>query len=760
MRQKAPRIGCFALLLLLLITAHEVQAQGAPCVGEHTEGVYLYEYTQYRGRCAFFAILQGALPNEKVLNLGTTLVGNNTASSIRIVGNYRVLLYAELGLDGASTTFVGDDPNFFNDAIGTKRASSMLVIRLPGQCNRGEGVYLFEHAHCQGRATQITENMASLFYANIGNNTASSLAIGGDYAVTVYRDANFQGEANVFVRSDADFSDNHVGNDRVSSVRIRVGGCDDLAGVYLYEHANHTGRCAKFKESSANLTFEYIKNDTASSIRMIGHYAATVYEHANYHGTTSTFTQEDPNFGGERIGHDRASSLRLEPGNMVCDGGPGVYLYALADFQGRCAKFTDDIEDLTHSSLGRDVAASIRFVGEYQAKLYSNPAFAGCVKTFTTNHRYLQPITEADPALELIGPIPEKGCLGRVRSSSIRIFGPEPEEHSIGRVQLRLWTAQAKDAATADDVVVSLNPENVTWLDSARYDDFAPVLFEQAGPTYDLLLTGVSHFKDIHWLTITKTGSDAWCISRLDLVVNGNVVYTQSFTPCHWLDHEQGHTRDLVISYSQLRQAPAWRRGTPFAQLTFSRDELEQRIEGVLGHFLHDHKEANWGDLSGRAYVEVENRKKDNQTLHVDLDLAGDSPIPFTDPEVDIDFDLQLACDQGTITLEVLNLSPSARFPWYAELAPPFPFFWLLSEYVEHRVEAEIKHGFPKIREELNLPIADCAIYIIDNNYGSFDVWIDLFPPSPTPRLSFVPLVFNAVSSAQTTRANAVSQLR
>jgi hypothetical protein len=568
------------------------------------------------------------------LRLALSSVGDNLASSIRILGNYRVQLFVHSDYEGTNSTFVGDDPNFNNDVILHDRASSIVVTRFPGFCARGDGVFLFEESACAGRATEVSGDLVDLSETNLGNNFASSISIGGEFAVTVYTGSNFRGEYSTFVESDADFGDDTIAHDRASAVLLADSGCDDTPGVYLYEDSGGSGRCSKFRTSAPNLSTEYVLNDAASSIRMIGDYTTTVFQHGNYRGDGTAFAGEDLDFGRHRIGHDRASSIRVIPRTLACTGEPGVYLFEDPNFGGTCTRFTDDMGSLSSTLIRPNSASSLSIQGDYTATLYNGPGLHEDDRIQTT-------FSNSDADLSDDG-------IGDNRTSSIKVEGPSPEQEEISRIQVRILTADVDGAGTDDDVVISLNPSNSTWLDSPRDD------FERGRAwSYDLRLRGIDLFNDIDWLTVTKTGDEGWCVARIDLLVNEVLVFRRGFNPCRWLDNEDGHTRFLAIRHSELRQG-RWGRydnPDPGAAYVFTRDEVIRQIEMLVGHELHFEDRARWGEISGDA---VEIRGDGKHTLSVDLDLSGDTVYP--DPAIDVDFNVVFRCDPADPNVIVVSV--------------------------------------------------------------------------------------------------------
>lgn len=691
----------FVCSLALGVSSSSAQQLPGSCVnhnGPQKAGVYVYEDPNYRGDCTR---LTGS-----ATSLRLTSVGDNRATSIRMVGQFSAKLYIHTGYDGTSSTFYGDDTNLGNDAVSSNRASSIAVSAYQ-YCSRGEGVVLFERSHCQGRASKIEENVPSLAAAQVGEETASSVAIGGDYVLTLYEESDFGGDSSTFLSSDGSFENNDIGHDRASSARIEQGDCNGSPGVYLYEKSYYGGRCSRFAGSADKLSVEYVLNDTASSIRVVGGYVATVYESANFGGASTSFRSDDENFGNNGIGHDRASSIRVQIAHTICSNSQnqGVYLYRDPSYGGRCSRFTDDAFNLALHYVGEDAASSIRLAGGYSAEVFSDRSMDGTVTEFTTN--------DASFGNDVID---------HNRASSLDLTGPFPEEEPIWRLQLRVTTGDVEDAGTDDDVQVSLNPINFSWIDYgviADYDGSGSEFrgfdgddFERGDTmTYDLLLNGVLSMNDIDWITLSKGGSDGWCVSEVELLVNNHPrpLASSSFGSCRWLDDAsvglvRTPPRSVVIPFDSLRNDVGWdnyRRPLLTNLAVIPRDEVVSRIHSIVGDALHGTL-GYWGKLQGSASVETSGSSDAPRVVHVDLDLSGDATA-VPDPEVDIDFDLRLGCvfEKGhavlSITLE--NFDVEADFSNFVE---PFVFF------LENDIEDEIRDSIPAVNQSVALELPEC----------------------------------------------------
>ncbi|MBU4352978.1 MAG: hypothetical protein KJ939_07925 [Nanoarchaeota archaeon] len=112
-------IAAVLLTLLIAPVGNVALAAGSNCDG--SEGVYLYENINYQGRCSKFT-------GDSSRPEGWS-VGNDAASSIRIVGYWTATVYEHADFLGTSSTSLADDPNLSDNAIGNYRVSSIRVQR-------------------------------------------------------------------------------------------------------------------------------------------------------------------------------------------------------------------------------------------------------------------------------------------------------------------------------------------------------------------------------------------------------------------------------------------------------------------------------------------------------------------------------------------------------------------------------------------------------------------------------------------------------
>jgi len=306
---------------------------------------------------------------------------------------------------------------------------------------------------------------------------------------------------------------------------------------------------------------------------------------------------------------------------------------------------------------------------------------------------------------------------------------------SVWRVQLRLRTANVADAGTDDSVRVQLNGPNLTWIDYG-HNDFA----RGDDATYDLLLDGVSDLADIDSIYIHKEGTDGWCIESLALLVNSKEenpieIYHQDFGStagtCLWIDKADGHKEYHKVSRSEMRAHPLWQTfQQPNPPTVFRQEELESRIESIIGDALHGQDGVFWGDLDGRGYVELS--RLDDLTARVSVDLVAD--LPVSNPEVNLVFDLQFSgsCSDGQTPLQLNitagNVTPHADFDWKTEWASGL--FYLLLELVETHVAHRVEDAFPNLTKTITIN-ADRPVCITPQLLSTHTLRLDLsFPPT------------------------------
>lgn len=177
--------------------------------GADEPGVYLYEHSNYSGRCTRF--------KADARNFKIDYIQPNSASSIRIVGDYTATVYSGENFFGASTTFLTSDPDFNGHAIRHDRARSILVEPRQRVCSTAPGVYLYSETNFRGTCSRFTLNgRDSLNRHRIGDMNAASIRVSDGYTATLSRGDR----TSTFTRNDTDLSDDRIGNNTASVIRV------------------------------------------------------------------------------------------------------------------------------------------------------------------------------------------------------------------------------------------------------------------------------------------------------------------------------------------------------------------------------------------------------------------------------------------------------------------------------------------------------------------------------------------------------------
>ena len=287
------------------------------------------------------------------------------------------LLFRDAGLRGRGLRVDRDIPDLGRTPIGNDRLSSIKVAR-------GCWVTLFRDAGFRGERMEVRETVDDLGRTRFGNDRASSLQIDcnrdpmdghGFRGVVLYRDDGFRGRAEVFEEDDSDLSNNAVGNDRVSSVRVSPG-CE----VTLFRDNRFRGRSMVVDRDVPSLARSTFGNDAVSSVRVHcgrgggwGHpdrpgggrpspirpddggeeFGVTAFGDEDFRGSRQSFDQDVPSMKRTQVGNDRMSSVRVARGCRVT-------LYSDEGYRGRSVTLSGDVSRLTSTPVGNDSVSSMK----------------------------------------------------------------------------------------------------------------------------------------------------------------------------------------------------------------------------------------------------------------------------------------------------------------------------------------------------------------------------------------------------------------
>lgn len=243
-------------------------------------------------------------------------------------------------------------------------------------------VSFYEHADFGGAVSTFCGDYIEIpdfSKTRVGNDKVSSIKISGPYNVQCF-EHYFSGASHNYRFDDGNFSDEPIGNDRLSSAIITKLSQDEYEGVYIFRHYL-SGPWTKVENNIPNFKNTYVGNDQASSIRIVGPYECTVFEHDNYRGTQHTYRFTDDNMGNEPIGHDRVSSAIVR--KLTEEEYSGVYIFDWPDFSGRWDKLTTSIPNMNNTNMGDNRVGSVKVIGDYTYTLWRDQNFTGI--SYTSN---------------------------------------------------------------------------------------------------------------------------------------------------------------------------------------------------------------------------------------------------------------------------------------------------------------------------------------------------------------------------------------
>ncbi len=124
------------------------------------------------------------------------------------------------------TAPVNDSRSLFTFNIGLQTGSvwfdaTSFHFTLPDDYCYGQGVYLYTNINWTGACARFTADTPDLT-SSIGNGTAQSVRLVGDYAATLYSGTNYTGSSSAVTSDVADLSTTDVGQKAVSSLQIAV----------------------------------------------------------------------------------------------------------------------------------------------------------------------------------------------------------------------------------------------------------------------------------------------------------------------------------------------------------------------------------------------------------------------------------------------------------------------------------------------------------------------------------------------------------
>lgn len=199
-------------------------------------------------------------------------------------------------------------------AAGTPSSAAAASWACGSNRSPGSGqVMLFEHKGYGGLCEVFTYSDIDLTDNLIGNDRASSIKVGAGIGVRLCQHNTYGGACTIFTGNDNNLSDNGIKTDRASSLAFGQRCTKPSPGrneAFLYQHDNYRGFCQVFNVNHPDLTYLAI-GLTTSSIKVGRGMVPVLCTRANYKGTCERFKRSDANLDGNAVGTDKARSIKF-----------------------------------------------------------------------------------------------------------------------------------------------------------------------------------------------------------------------------------------------------------------------------------------------------------------------------------------------------------------------------------------------------------------------------------------------------------------
>jgi len=334
-------------------------------------GVTLYRSFNFSGR--------QQVAQADLADLDSGRLGDNRLSSLQVPPGYVVTLYKDRNFRGSWEEIRADDADLTDNPIGDNTVSSIrirfekVVQHEPASEKGGPGVIFYRGFDFSGREQVFHSDVADLRQTHLGTDRISSLRVPPGYVVTLYEHQGFRGISEEIRESDRNLTNNRIGDNTVSSIRIAYQ--PEPEGVTLFEEPGFRGRSYVVNGMIPNLGRSEIGNDRISSLRVPPGFIVTLYERTHFSGISEVLTRDDRDLRDNNIGDNQLSSIRVR--HKDDPEQEGVVLFRQANFRGKSQMFYGTQSNLQGSTIGNDTARSIQVPPGCVVTLFEHANFRG-----------------------------------------------------------------------------------------------------------------------------------------------------------------------------------------------------------------------------------------------------------------------------------------------------------------------------------------------------------------------------------------------
>lgn len=279
----------------------------------------IYQHSNFGGGCVTRDIGQYTDPNH----LGLT---NDSVSSVRIGADVEVLFCTDRNFLGDCELITATRADFGGTRIGHDRTSSFQVRPRGTQTcvPKANEVSLYTHSLFEGPCTvRPLGEYPTPQSMTFANDTLSAARVGADVQLLTCLDANFAKDCETFTANVPDFFRTRIGNDRISSIKVRPRGFQECLPAAnqasFYSQPNFHAPCVvKAMGDYNNQVTIGLENDSIASMRVGASAQVCACVDAGFMGRCQTFFSGNlPDVRGTGI-----SSVRVLAPNAPCVAPP------------------------------------------------------------------------------------------------------------------------------------------------------------------------------------------------------------------------------------------------------------------------------------------------------------------------------------------------------------------------------------------------------------------------------------------------------
>ena len=374
----------------LIITTN---ALSHPCTPGPDE-IALFQDDYFGGVCK---ILKGGdHTDENVIGLP-----DNSISSIKVGINAIAKLCTKAFYEGTCEYINYNDESLSDNDIGNDSVSSIRVFSGSFKCNPApDEVALFMDDGYKG-VCKILKEGPYLFELGYGlgfglpDNSISSIKVGSNAIAKLCTKAFYEGACEYINYNDESLSDNNIGNDRMSSIRVFSGSpnCNPAPDeVAIFMDDGYKGICKILKENLYPNEFYYgLPYNSISSIKVGSNAIAKLCNDISFNGTCEYINCNDESLSDNNIGNNRMSSIQVISSSPNCNPAPDeVALFMDDDYKGIC-KILKESSYLNKHNIGLpyNSISSIKVGSNAIAKLCNDSSFNGTCEYINYNDESL-----------------------------------------------------------------------------------------------------------------------------------------------------------------------------------------------------------------------------------------------------------------------------------------------------------------------------------------------------------------------------------